>query len=128
VILVTWVGIQNLESLFLVPRIMGGSLNLHPVVVIIAVIIGATVAGALGIILAAPAVATLRMFGLYLYGKLFDIDPFPPPIKTNNTGTPTFAVRWILIIRDRGTLIVIAIRQSLRGQGAGSVGSSPSNE
>lgn len=77
VVIVVWVGIQNFESFFLVPRVMGGSLDLHPVVVILAVIAGASIAGALGIILAAPFVATLRVFGQYLYGKVLDTDPFP---------------------------------------------------
>jgi len=77
VVMVVWIGIQNLESIFLVPRVMGGSLDLHPVVVIISVIAGASVAGALGVILAAPFTASARVFGQYLYGKVFDIEPFP---------------------------------------------------
>jgi predicted PurR-regulated permease PerM len=84
VVIAVWVGIQNFESFFLVPRVMGGSLDLHPVVVILAVIAGASIAGALGIILAAPFVATLRVFGQYLYGKVLDTDPFPnlyPPVE-----------------------------------------------
>lgn len=125
---VTWIGIQNLESLFLVPRIMGGSLNLHPVVVIIAVIAGATVAGALGIILAAPAVATFRVFGMYVYGKLFDIDPFPSSNTRSHAGQPTLILRWLIIIRRRGTTIIIFIRERMGGQTASSAGSLPSGD
>jgi predicted PurR-regulated permease PerM len=77
VVILVWTGIQNLEAIFLVPRVMGGSLNLHPVVVILGVITGASVAGALGIILAAPFIATIRVAGQYLYGKIFDTNPFP---------------------------------------------------
>ena len=77
IVALTWTGIQNVEAMFLVPRVMGGSLNLHPVVVIVAVIAGASVAGALGVILAAPFTATARVFGQYIYGKLFDAEPFP---------------------------------------------------
>lgn len=85
---VTWTGIQNLESFFLVPRVMGGSLNLHPVVVIIGVIAGASVAGALGLVLAAPFLATARLFSQYIYGKLFDIDPFLVPVTGAEHGRP----------------------------------------
>jgi predicted PurR-regulated permease PerM len=74
---IVWAALQNLEAYILIPRIMGGSLNLHPFVVIVAIIAGATLAGLLGIILAAPAVASLRVFGQYIYGKLMDRDPFP---------------------------------------------------
>jgi predicted PurR-regulated permease PerM len=77
VVIVAWSGLQNIEALILVPRVMGGSLDLHPFVVIVAVIGGASVAGALGIILAAPFVASARVIGLYIYGKLTDSDPFP---------------------------------------------------
>jgi predicted PurR-regulated permease PerM len=79
VVIIVWTGIQQLEAMYLVPRVMGGSLDLHPVVVLIAVLAGAGTGGALGVILAAPFTATARVFGQYLYGKLFDFDPFPTP-------------------------------------------------
>lgn len=78
VVVIVWAILQNIEAIVLVPRIMGGSLNLHPFIVIVAVITGASLAGALGVILAAPTVASLRVLGQYIYGKLLDQDPFPP--------------------------------------------------
>jgi predicted PurR-regulated permease PerM len=72
-----YMAIQQLEAIFLVPRILGNSLDLHPVVVLIAILIGSNLAGLLGVILAAPIVATLRLFGRYIRGKLFDEELFP---------------------------------------------------
>jgi predicted PurR-regulated permease PerM len=69
--------LQQLENNYLVPRIMGQSLNLHPVVVLTAAIVGAHVAGVLGILLAAPTVATLRILAEYTYRRLLDLPPFP---------------------------------------------------
>lgn len=69
--------LQQLENNLLVPRILGQSLNLHPVVVLVAAIIGAHISGVLGILLAAPVVATLRVFVEYIYYRLLDIPPFP---------------------------------------------------
>jgi predicted PurR-regulated permease PerM len=69
--------LQQLENNILVPRIMGQSLNLHPLVVLIAAIIGANLAGVLGILLAAPVVATLRVLAEYVYYRLLDMPPFP---------------------------------------------------
>jgi hypothetical protein len=63
---------------------MGGSLNLHPIAVILGIIAGASLAGVLGIVLAAPAVASLRIFGQYIYGKLMDRDPFPAVVRKKN--------------------------------------------
>ncbi len=125
---ITWTGIQNLEALFLVPRIMGGSLNLHPVVVIIAIITGASVAGILGIILAAPAVATLRLFGVYVYGKLFDIDPFPPPVVVENALQRGFAARWFLMIWRRGSTVIMVFRARPRTREAPVTRGTPSQD
>jgi predicted PurR-regulated permease PerM len=69
--------LQQLENSFLVPRILGQSLNLHPVVVLVAAIIGAQLAGVLGVLLAAPIVATLRILAEYVYYRLLDLPPFP---------------------------------------------------
>jgi predicted PurR-regulated permease PerM len=79
VVIVVWTLLQNVEAVVLVPRIMGTSLNLHPVVVMIGVLAGASVAGALGVILAAPVIASLRILGQYIYGKLTDRYPFVEP-------------------------------------------------
>lgn len=69
--------LQQLENNFLVPRIIGHSLNLHPVVVLVAAIIGAHLGGVLGILLAAPVTATLRVLAEYTYYRLLDLPPFP---------------------------------------------------
>jgi phosphoglycolate phosphatase-like HAD superfamily hydrolase len=72
-----YVLIQQVENNLLVPRIMGRSLNLHPLVVLVGVLAGASIAGILGIFLAAPALATLRVLGRYVYRRLLDQEPFP---------------------------------------------------
>lgn len=79
VVIAVWFLIQNIQSIFVTPRVMGDSLNLHPFVILLAVLAGASFGGALGVILAAPMVATIRLFGQYIYGKLFDTNPFPEP-------------------------------------------------
>ena len=75
-----YVVIQQLENNILVPRIIGRSLNLHPLVVIIGVIAGASFAGILGMFLAAPLIASLRILGSYIYCKLLDLEPFDEPL------------------------------------------------
>lgn len=69
--------IQQLENNILVPRIVGGALDLHPILVIVGVFMGASLAGILGAILAAPIVASLKVLGRYTWRKLFDLPPFP---------------------------------------------------
>jgi hypothetical protein len=45
----------------------------------VAVFIGASLAGILGAILASPMLATTKLVGLYAWRKLFDLPPFPKP-------------------------------------------------
>lgn len=75
-VLILMIAIQQLENNFLVPRIVGGALDLHPVLVIVGVFMGAALAGVLGAILAAPIVASLKVLGHYAWRKLFDLPPF----------------------------------------------------
>ncbi len=70
--------IQQTENAYLVPRIMGRRLQLHPVVVFVGVLAGGLLLGALGVLLAAPIVGTLRVVLKYVYAKLLDEPPFPP--------------------------------------------------
>ena len=51
---VAMVVLQQIENTLLVPRIVGGALNLHPLLVLVSVIMGASLAGLLGAVLAAP--------------------------------------------------------------------------
>lgn len=83
VILGLMILIQQLENHFLVPRIVGHALNLHPIIVILGVFMGASLAGILGAVLAAPIIASIKVFGRYTWNKLFDLPPFPeggPPL------------------------------------------------
>ena len=77
VILTLMIVIQQLENHLLVPRIVGGALDLHPIIVIVGLFMGASLAGILGAILAAPLIASLKLFGTYAWRKLFDLPPFP---------------------------------------------------
>jgi len=68
---------------FLIPTIVGHRVKLHPMVVLIGIIVGAALAGVLGIALAAPTIATLRVIGHYIHAKMFDLDPFTEPDTSN---------------------------------------------
>ncbi|HSG17374.1 MAG TPA: AI-2E family transporter [Anaerolineae bacterium] len=71
--------IQQIENNVLVPRIVGRALDLHPLVIIIGVFMGASLAGLIGAILAAPVLATIKLLGTYAWRKMFDLQPFPEP-------------------------------------------------
>ena len=60
----------------LMPKVMGDSLEVHPAAILISALVGAQMLGVLGIILAAPAFATLKLILRYSSRKLFDRDPW----------------------------------------------------
>jgi predicted PurR-regulated permease PerM len=59
---VAWIGtVQVLEGYVLTPRIVGKAIGLHPVVYILAVIVGANLFGFVGMLVAIPVTAVLRV-------------------------------------------------------------------
>jgi predicted PurR-regulated permease PerM len=72
-----YVAFTQFDLNFLIPHIIGRQVKLHPIVVILGVIVGATVGGVLGVAVAAPTIASLRVILRYLYANLFDLNPFP---------------------------------------------------
>jgi predicted PurR-regulated permease PerM len=73
VLLVTAVffGIQNLEAIFIAPRIVGNSVGLHPMTVIVSIFVwGLLIGGLLGPILAIPLTATAKvLLARYVWGR-----------------------------------------------------------
>jgi len=71
---------QQFDLNYLIPRIIGRSVHLPPLVVILGIVTGAVLAGVIGILLAAPTIASARVIGRYVYANLFDLDPFPTSV------------------------------------------------
>jgi predicted PurR-regulated permease PerM len=78
------------------PRIMATTLKVHPAFVLIAAIIAANLIGLLGVIVAAPLLATLQLFGRYTMRKLLDKDPWPPE---EDVLPPPHVPKWLKRIR-----------------------------
>lgn len=70
---------QQVDINYLIPRIIGRRMHLHPLVVILGILAGAALAGVLGILLAAPTIASLRVLGRYLLTNLFALEPEATP-------------------------------------------------
>jgi predicted PurR-regulated permease PerM len=81
----------------LVPRIMGTSLNLHPVAILLGLLVGARLAGVLGLLISAPTLASLVILGRYTYRKMFDLPPWDPPIDVTDRieKRPTYLMRLV---------------------------------
>jgi predicted PurR-regulated permease PerM len=57
---------QALEGTLLTPWLVGDRVGLHPVVVMVAVIVGGNVLGIVGIVIAVPVTAALAVVGFWL--------------------------------------------------------------
>jgi predicted PurR-regulated permease PerM len=58
------------------PRIMGRSLGVHPAAVLVVALIAANLIGLIGLILAAPVLASAMLIGRYIIRKMLDRDPW----------------------------------------------------
>lgn len=74
---------QQFDLNYLIPRIIGRQVHLPPLVVILGIVAGAALAGVLGVVLAAPTVASARVLARYVFANLNDTDPFPDETITN---------------------------------------------
>jgi predicted PurR-regulated permease PerM len=64
--------IQQVENHVLVPKIQGDAVELHPSIVIMAIVLGGAIAGILGAILAVPLTAAARDIFRYAYHRVDD--------------------------------------------------------
>ncbi len=83
------------------PRIMSSALKVHPAAVLVAAIIAANLFGILGVVVAAPILATAALLWNYVMRKMFDLDPFPEKEATQPAPPP-------------GSRIMVAIRRFFR--------------
>jgi predicted PurR-regulated permease PerM len=61
IVAICYLGVQQLESQILVPKIMGKAVGLSPVIVIIALLVGAKLFGIAGAVLAIPIAAAIQV-------------------------------------------------------------------
>lgn len=61
-VIILYVVIQQMENHLIVPKVMGKSVGLNPLVIILSILIGARLAGAIGALLAVPVVTALAVW------------------------------------------------------------------
>ncbi len=69
-IILFYILLQQVENHFMSPRVLGGALELPPLIVMIGVVVGATAGGILGALVATPIVATGREILSYIRCKI----------------------------------------------------------
>jgi predicted PurR-regulated permease PerM len=69
--------VQQVENLFVSPRVLGRSVQLHPVIVMVVLVIGSEIGGILGLFLAPVTTAVLRDLFRYVYYRVSE-ENMPP--------------------------------------------------
>lgn len=76
-------------------RILARALKIHPAAVLVAALILANLIGLVGVVLASPVVATLKLFLRYTMRKLFDQDPWEGLELEEAPSPPSRLTIWI---------------------------------
>ena len=76
VVTITLVIDQIIDS-FVVPRIMARTLKVHPAAVLVTALVAANLLGLLGVVIAAPFLASVLLLGRYIMRKMLDLNPWP---------------------------------------------------
>jgi predicted PurR-regulated permease PerM len=84
--LLLYLGIQLVENNFLVPKIQSDAIDLHPSMVIAALVIGGAIFGLLGAILALPVTAGARDVFKYLFRRASEIGGNTDDDSTSSEG------------------------------------------
>jgi predicted PurR-regulated permease PerM len=79
------------------PRILSDALKVHPAAVLVAAIMAANLLGLIGVVIAAPMLATVALFWQYTLRKMLDLDPWPE--EEPRQPPPPTAGRFIVWIR-----------------------------
>jgi|CXWK01.1.fsa_nt_gi predicted PurR-regulated permease PerM len=69
-VIVVMVVVQQLDNHIISPYVMHRTVHLHPVAVMVALLLGGTLAGFFGLLIAVPATATLKIIGGHLWRRV----------------------------------------------------------
>ncbi len=77
IVLAFYFVVQQAENLFLVPRILGHSVGIHPALILIAVSVFTLHLGILGAFIATPVLATVLEWFAYCHARILGREPYP---------------------------------------------------
>jgi len=101
---------------FITPRIMASTLKVHPAAVFFAALIAANLLGLLGVVIAAPFLASVTLLGKYTMRKMFDLDPWP---EAQAKPEPHIGTEWLARLKSlyyKNRLKLITKKEKTNGQ------------
>lgn len=95
VVVISLVIDQIIDSL-ITPRILARTLKVHPAAVLVTALVAANLLGILGVVIAAPTLASFTLLGRYTLRKMFDQEPFP---IWDSRSSPPVGREWLMQLR-----------------------------
>lgn len=111
-VILFYILVQQVENNLIVPHVLGNALELPPLIIMTGVVVGASVGGILGAMLATPVIATGREVLHYIHRKIQDQEPIQVEAATLEPGAPPSG-NWL-------TALLAEFRQWMRSRSPGS--------
>lgn len=112
---IAWLMDMILDNL-VATRMMAQTLKIHPAAVMVMALIGANLIGVIGMILASPVMASIKLFWHYMVRKMFDMDPWEG-LDTDQAPSPTPV--WVTKIQEYLLRILAWVRKNFSGERKG---------
>lgn len=105
---------QSLEGYFLVPKLVGESIGLHPVAVMFAILAGGELFGFVGVLVALPVAAVVMVVLRYLYGRYTESELYRSEADAERVvivggETPAHARAEIQVTSEQGAAVPVVI-------------------
>jgi predicted PurR-regulated permease PerM len=116
-IILFYILVQQVENNLIVPRVLGTALELSPLIVMTGIVVGVSVGGILGALLATPVIATFREVLHYIARKLQDQEPIQIDDAAPESGHP-LSGNWLSsLLAEVQKLIRSRSHKSRQGNG-----------
>jgi predicted PurR-regulated permease PerM len=82
VVIALYILVQLVENIWLLPRIMGRSLRLHPGLVFVTVVGALALVGALAALVIVPLIGSAEVLGRYIRSRILGLEPWPEAVDS----------------------------------------------
>jgi predicted PurR-regulated permease PerM len=94
VVIALYILVQQVENIWLQPRIMGRRLRMHPGLVFVAVAGALTLAGTVVALIIVPLLASAGMVGRYVHRRMLGLEPWPEAADTQTRASSGGDSTW----------------------------------
>jgi predicted PurR-regulated permease PerM len=113
IVVVAAVVLDQIFDTLITPRLYGKALGVHPAAVLVAALIAASLLGLVGLLLAAPVLASLQLFTIYAIRKMLDLDPWAS-FESSRVNFENVLARPVQAVLQRGNQLLSKFRGKSR--------------